>query len=75
MDEDFAVSRPILRALLATGCAAVACGALRAAGLGPDPSLIAGLAIAGSLNILGLASLNRDGTVPTSGQAVGENWP
>ncbi len=75
MDEAFVATGPILRALAVTVCSATACAILQAAGAGPQASLFGGLIVAGGLNILGLVSLNRDGVVPTSGQAVGESGP
>ncbi len=75
MNEFLRSARPILRALIATFCAMLACAILRVVGLGAEASLFGGLIVAGGLNIAGLASLNPDSMVPTSGRAVGENRP
>jgi len=75
MGDGHDAARPILRALLATLCATLACAALRAAGLGAEASLLGGLIVAGGLNIVALASLNRGDVIPTSSRAIGENGP
>jgi len=41
-------------------------------GFAPDTTLLAGLAVAGALNIHALASLNLDRLLPTSGASIGE---
>ncbi|MEJ0025890.1 MAG: hypothetical protein WDN01_07675 [Rhizomicrobium sp.] len=69
------MDRPILRAILATACGLGAFALLQAAGAGAQESLLGGTILAGALNILGLASLNRGGDAPTSGRAAGESWP
>ena len=62
----------MLAALGRTGLGAIAFWAARGAGFGPDGALLAGMAVAGALNIHALASLNLDNLLPTSDAAAGE---
>jgi hypothetical protein len=62
----------VLAALGRTGLGAIAFWAARGTGFGPDGALLAGLAVAGALNIHALASLNLDSLLPTSQQVIGE---
>lgn len=65
-------ARPILSALFCTALSLIAFAALLAAGFGADSSLVAGLVVAGLLNIARLASLNCEVRQPTCQAEVGE---
>ncbi|MEI9993395.1 MAG: hypothetical protein WDM91_02275 [Rhizomicrobium sp.] len=73
MQEFLTAMGPVLKALGMTGLAVLTFSALRGLGIGPEPSLLAGLVLAGSLNIHGLASLKPDRFPPTSVEAAGEH--
>lgn len=62
----------ILMALGRTGLGAIAFCAAQEVGFGPNGALFVGLAVAGALNIHGLASLNLDTLLPTSDSVAGE---
>jgi hypothetical protein len=66
-----AAGKPILKTLLSTATSLLAFAVLRTSGLGTENSLIAGLLLAGFLNIRSLWSLTGDQLLPTSEQALG----
>ena len=68
-------AKPLLLALVSTGLAILAFVVLSGAGYAMEPSLIAALILAGSLNIYGLAALNGEAFLPTSTGSVGELSP
>ena len=65
-------AKPLLPALVSTGLGILAFAVASAAGFGLEPSLLAALALAGSVNIYALASLNGEAFLPTSEGALGE---
>ena len=65
----------VFRALAATGLAALAVLGLEALGVRPETSRLAGLIVAGALNIHGLAALNGADFLPTCRRVAGEHPP
>ncbi len=72
MGEFFQTAKPLLLALAATGLAIAAFAGLSHAGFTAETSLIGALAVAGILNVYGLASLNGAGFLPTSLMSMGD---
>ncbi len=75
MREHTGITRPLLRALACAGAGVLAFAGLSGAGVGLEPSLIAGLIVAGALNIGTLASLQDAAWLPTSLGSAGELSP
>ncbi|HEX4302506.1 MAG TPA: hypothetical protein VHZ78_06920 [Rhizomicrobium sp.] len=73
MGELLQTARPLLLAFAATGLAIAAFAGLSRAGFTTETSLIGALAVAGILNVYGLASLNGAVFPPTSLISVGES--
>jgi hypothetical protein len=75
MREISQTTKALLQALACAGLGVLAFAGLSTAGAGLEPSLIAGLVLAGLCNIGTLAALNDAAWLPTSPASAGELSP